>query len=198
MPNSVSAVLVIVAFIMPGFVANRVFSFAHSSPETNEGRMLLGAITLSSVNYGVLSWLLVLAWTEKWYADPILLTLLVLFVLFVSPIAIALLLVKAIDAEWALHFRSIFRIAHPVPKAWDSFFRKGIPCWVVATLKGGRLVAGLYGGNSFASSFPAQEDIYLEKLCMLSPEGKMECVIDRSLGGIIRMENVEMLELFEI
>jgi hypothetical protein len=150
------------------------------------------------VNYAILSWLLVLAWADKWYEVPALLAGLVFFVLFVSPIVIALALVKIIDTKWGRNIRIKFGIAHPVAKAWYSFFRKGIPCWVVATLKGGRLVAGLYGGKSFASSFPAQEDIYLEKLCSLSKEGEMERITDLSLGGIIRMENVEMLEFYEI
>ncbi len=60
------------------------------------------------------------------------------------------------------------------------------------------MIAGLYAGNSFASSFPAAEDLYLEKICRLSAQGEIEGIADFSRGGIIKMENVETLELFDI
>lgn len=198
MPGSVSAILVIVAFIMPGFIAGRILSSAHSTSETSEGHLVLSAITLSCLNYAALSWLLVTAWTQKWYENPLILALLSLFTLFVGPVLIALVLVKIIDTEWGRQLRIAFGLAHPVPKAWDSFFRRGIPCWVVATLKGGRVLAGLYGGNSFASSCPAEEDLYLEKICRLSPQGEIEGVAEFSRGGIIQMKNVETLEFFDL
>jgi len=198
MPTSVGAILVVIAFIMPGFIAGRVLSSAHPSSEASEGRLVLGAITLSCLNYAVLSWLLVLTWSQQWYENPLSLALLAFFILFVAPVLIALTLVKVIDTEWGKKVRVAFGIAHPVSKAWDSFFRRGIPCWVVATLKGGRVIAGLYGGNSFASSFPAEEDLYLEKICRLSAQGEIEGIAEFSRGGIISMENVETLELFDI
>jgi hypothetical protein len=157
MPTTIGAVLVIVAFVIPGFIASRVLSSAYPRSEPAEGRL----------------------------------------VLLLTPVVIGLVLVKAIDTNWGRRFRHAFGIVHPVPKAWDYFFRQGTPCWIVATLKDGRIVAGLYGPNSFASSFPSEEDLYLEKLCKLSPQGKIEGVADFSIGGIIRMENVQLLELFD-
>ena len=198
MPTSLGAILILIAFLMPGFIAGRVLSSAHGTSEAGEGRLVLGAITLSCLNYAVLSWLLVLAWTRKWYEDPLTLALLAFFILLVAPILIALALIWVIDTEWGKRVRVAFGLAHPVSKAWDSFFRRGIPCWIVATLKGGRVIAGLYAGNSFASSFPAAEDLYLEKICRLSAQGEIEGIADFSRGGIIKMENVETLELFDI
>jgi hypothetical protein len=198
MPTSVSAVLVLIAFIMPGFIAGRVLSSAHSNSEASDGRLVLGAITWSCINYAVLSGLLVWAWSQKWYEHPLNLALLAFCTLFLSPVLIALATVKVIDTAWGRRVRVAFGMAHPVSKAWDAFFRRGIPCWILATLKGGRVIAGLYGGNSFASSFPAPEDLYLEKICRLSAEGEIEGLADFSRGGIIRMENVESLELFDI
>jgi Family of unknown function (DUF6338) len=198
LPTSVSAILVIVAFLMPGFVANRILALAHSRPESNDSRLILEAVTLSSVNYAMLSWLLVLFWTHRWYETTAYFGGLVVLVLFVFPIVIALGLVKTIDSKWGHRIRANLKITHPVPSAWDCFFRESIPCRVVAKLKSGGVVAGLYGSKSWASSAPAEQDIYLEKLCSLSPDGKMEKVRDGSLGGIIRMDEVEVLELFEV
>ncbi|MFY9529324.1 MAG: DUF6338 family protein [Candidatus Acidiferrales bacterium] len=197
MPTTIGAVLVIVAFVIPGFIASRVLSSAYPRSEPAEGRLILEGITLSCANYALLSWLLILAWDRRWYESALVLVALALLVLLLTPVVIGLVLVKAIDTNWGRRFRHAFGIVHPVPKAWDYFFRQETPCWIVATMKDGRVVAGLYRSNSFASSFPSEEDLYLEKLCKLSPQGKIEGVADFSMGGIIRMENVQLLELFD-
>ena len=68
---------------------------------------------------------------------------------------------------------------------------------MVATLSSGRVIGGLYGSNSFASSYPSAEDLYLEQLCNMTPDGRMTDLTALTVGGIIRMENVELLEFFE-
>jgi hypothetical protein len=197
MPETSNAVLILLVFLVPGFIASRVLTLAFPREEPSEGRMVIEAIALSCFNYGLLSWLFVLAWKEGWLDDPSVLALLAVLALFVSPVVLGFFLIWASDSPWVASLRRRFRLTHPVPKAWDYFFRQGVPCWVVATLRDGRIVAGLYGGDSFASSYPASEDIYLERLCRLSPDGKMIGLADYSLGGIIRMENVELLEFYE-
>ncbi|MGA2302149.1 MAG: DUF6338 family protein [Candidatus Acidiferrum sp.] len=197
MPTSIQAVIVIVVFLMPGFIASRVLSYTYPRSEPTEARLVLTAITLSCFNYAILSWFLILSWKRLWYQHTAFLAFLVFLSVFISPVLSTLGLVKLAETNWIRRFRQTFGLPHPVPKAWDYFFRKGIPCWVLATLKGGQLVGGLYGENSFASSFPSEEDLYLERLCNLTPEGRMNGFADFSVGGIIRMENVELLELFE-
>jgi hypothetical protein len=197
MPTSIQAVIVIVIFLMPGFVASRVISYTYPSSEPTDARLILTAITLSCFNYAILSWLLVLSWRKLWYQNTAFLVFLVLLTLLISPVLIGLGLVKLAATNWLRSFRHTFRIPHPDPKAWDHFFRRGMPCWVVATLRSGRVIGGLYGSNSFASSYPSAEDLYLEQLCNMTPEGMMAGLTALTVGGIIRMENVELLELFE-
>lgn len=198
MPNTLSALLIAVTFLMPGFIASRVLSFVYPQTEAGETRAVLTAITLSSFNYAILSWAVVLVWKQLWYENVAFLAAFVFFSLFVSPVIIAVLFGKINDSEWGRRMRRQLGVMHPMPKAWDYFFRRGLPCWIVATMKDGRVIAGLYAGESFASSFPAEEDIYLEKVCSLSPDGKMQGIIPDSIGAIIRMENVALLEFFEI
>jgi hypothetical protein len=197
MPSSIQTVFVIVVFLMPGFVASRVLSYTYPGPRQTDAGLVLTAITLSCINYAILSWLLILSWRMLWYRNTAWLAFLAILTLFVSPVLGSLGLVKLADVEWARGFRHIFGLPHPVPKAWDYFFRSGKACWVVVTLKGGRMVGGLYGSNSFASSFPSPEDLYLERLCNMTPDGQMDGLANLTDGGIIRMENVELVELFE-
>lgn len=196
MPTTFSAVLVIVAFVIPGFVASRIVSLAYSRSGISEGQTVLEAITLSCLNYAMLSWLLALAWIRHWYQNPAVLAAIIFGTLFVVPVVVALIFLRVSDSDWGLRVRLAFGMAHPVLKAWDTFFRRGQNCWVVATMKGGRVFAGYFGPNSYASSFPAEEDIYLEKLCKTF-DGKIVEVAEFTAGGIIQMKDVETLEFFE-
>jgi len=164
------AILILIAFIMPGFIAGRVLSSAHGTSEAGEGRLVLGAITLSCLNYAVLSWLLVLAWTRSGTRSSNSCAAR----LFHPP--------RRTDSNCPRSYmgnrhrmgkrvRVAFGLAHPFPSL-GFFFRRGIPCWIVATLKGGRVIAGLYAGNSFASSFPVRRTFTSRKYAGFLHKGK--------------------------
>ena len=197
MPSSIQAVIVIVLFLMPGFIARSVLSSIYPSSQPSDSRLSLTAITLSCVNYGVWSWLLVLSWQRQWYKGHVFLALLALLILFLSPAVGTLVLVKFTQTNTGRRAREMLGIRHPSPKAWDYFFSKGSACWVVITLKSGRVIGGFYGTESFASSFPNEEDLYLELLCDMTPEGRLNGIAPLTLGGMIRMEEVELLEFFK-
>ena len=196
MPTSIQAVLVIALFLMPGFVARSVLSSVYPTSEPSESRLALTAITLSCLNYGVWSWLLVLSWQRLWYKSNGFLAILAVLVLFLSPVVGTLAFVKFMQTDAFRHSREFFGIRHPAPKSWDYFFGKGAACWIIATLKTGHVIGGYYGTESFASSFPHEEDLYLELLCELTPEGQLDRIAPLTLGGIIRMEEVVLLEFF--
>ncbi|MGA8073745.1 MAG: DUF6338 family protein [Candidatus Acidiferrales bacterium] len=198
MPSTIGSVLVLVGFVIPGFITLWVWSLAYGRTEPSEGRLVLEGITLSCVNYGAWSWLLVWAWARSWIHSAVPAILLAAFILFVSPMILGVTTVWLSETIWVQRVRRRFGVSSPVPKAWDHYFRKSESCWVVATLKSGKLVAGLYGPNSAASSYPAEEDIYLERLCKLSASGKMEGLIENSRGGIIRMDEVQLIEFYDI
>jgi hypothetical protein len=59
-------------------------------------------------------------------------------------------------------------------------------------------MAGLFGPNSFASSFPNKQDIYVEKLLRLDDNGQVVELIDGSAGALVKMEDLERIQFFEI
>ena len=65
-------------------------------------------------------------------------------------------------------------------------------------MRDGRVVAGLYGTKSFASSYPDEEDLYLQTLCALSPEGEITGIVEGSEGAILRMSEVSLLEFYSL
>jgi hypothetical protein len=93
--------------------------------------------------------------------------------LFLSPVVGTFVIVKLMRTSVFRRAREIFGIRHPTPKAWDYFFGSGAACWIIVTLKSGRVIGGYYGTESFSSSFPHEEDLYLELLCDMTPDGRM-------------------------
>lgn len=198
MPTSTTAVLILILFVMPGFLTSRVVGLAYPRKELSEAYLALEAIALSCLNYGLTSWLIVMFWLKHWYMNPLYFAEVAFLVLFIVPVAIGIVTIWISDSAFLQQIRSRFGLTNPVPTGWDHFFRHSGSCWVVATLKSGELIAGLYGPNSAASSYPADEDIYIEKLCRLSPSGEMEELISTSKGAIISMENVQVIEFYDL
>jgi hypothetical protein len=196
MPTSIQAVIVIALFLMPGFIARSVLSSVYPTSEPSEARLALTAVTLSCGNYGIWSWLLILSWQKHWYKSDGFLAFLAVLVLFLSPVVGTLAIVKLMQTSAFRSVRETFGIRHPAPNAWDYFFGKGAACWIIVTLKSGRVIGGYYGTESFASSFPHEEDLYLELLCDMTPEGRLNGITPLTFGGIIRMADVELLEFF--
>lgn len=81
---------------------------------------------------------------------------------------------------------------------YATHFRKGRPYWIWLTFKSGQVMAGLFGPNSFAGSFPNRQDIYVEQLLSLDEDGKVKALIENSAGAIVRMDDLERIEFFEI
>jgi hypothetical protein len=89
------------------------------------------------------------------------------------------------------------KIINPIPKAWDVFFRKQQPCFMMVHLKNGQIIGGLYAYASAASSYPEKEDLYLQELWELDDEGRFEKPIDGTMGLLVNNDSVDYIELFQ-
>lgn len=114
-----------------------------------------------------------------------------------------LLGVFVVPVVWALAWH-VFRarkcvqrfFPHPTGSAWDYFFSLKQPGWVIVQMKTGRKVAGLYGGESFASSAPNPRELFLQEAWLLNDDGGFERVVNDSAGVIVCGE-VESIEVFK-
>ena len=91
-------------------------------------------------------------------------------------------------------------INRPCPTAWDHFFgvlRKG-KCHVLVHLKNGEKIAGFYGSDSYATSFPRNGDLYLEQTIKVDSEGVFLGYVDNTLGLIISRDEYSYIELFAV
>jgi len=196
MPTSLSQIGIIFLFITPGFVFARVLGLSLPQRSREATSLVLDSLTASCFNFALLSPVLWLLLREDFpYRHPVLFAMSGFLILFVFPVVLAILVVHGVESPRFARLRRILKLAHPVPRAWDYFFRQGRACGVVATLKDGKVVAGIYGPNSFASSYP-DEDLYIEKLCAVSADGHIGDPLDSSVGAILRMDQVQYLEFY--
>jgi hypothetical protein len=64
---------------------------------------------------------------------------------------------------------------------------------IIVTLKDGNKIAGTYGENSFTSSHPSEEQIFLEETWVLNKEGRFERLRESTKGSIILFSNMVSL-----
>ena len=116
----------------------------------------------------------------------------VFVILFVAPIAWPILVMKVMKCK---KLRDKTEILHPIAKAWDFVFAQKKPYWVIINLKDGRKIGGVYGPNSFASSFPAEEQIFLEQAWKLNEKGAFLEADPRTRGIIVFGRDMVSIEL---
>lgn len=199
MPETIPQVVILVLFIIPGFVFSRILGLSLPMQKRGPTFLVLDSLAMSCVNYALLS---PVVWGVSregfssqhpyWFAS------LWFIVLFVTPAILALMVGNFIGSPKLRGLRQTVGLIHPLPKAWDYFFWRGRQCWVLATFKDGRIVAGLYSTESFASSYPAEQDLYLERVCQLSPEGRIVGLVEGSGGAILSMADIQLLEFYPL
>ena len=183
-------------FFIPGFISLKVYDLFIASERRDFSKAWFDAVTYSALNYGFFSWLLFLMQQYNWAANcPWGYYVALLIIIFVAPICWPGILLKAMKCE---KIRDKIKTLHPISKAWDYVFDKKEPCWVIITLKDGRKIGGVYGFNSFASSFPAEEQIYLEQALKLDEQGRFKNAIAQTTGIIVLGREIVAVEFLSM
>jgi len=183
-----------IAFVVPGFISLKMYALLQPTQVKDSAQQLIDAVAYSSINYALLLGpIYAVEHFDLRASYPTLYVLFYIFVLLVAPIA------------WAWAFLWLRKtqllqksIAHPTGKPWDFVFNKRVRYWVIATLTDGRQIAGRYDSNSFASSSPNAEQIYLQEAWVLNEGGGFERQRQGSAGIIILSKEIATLELFHI
>jgi len=180
-----------IAFFVPGFISIKVYDLFLPVERRDASRVVLDAVTFSCVNYALLSWLIFLdihyKLAEKapdWHAA------ILVVLLFVSPalLAVGYLLLRRTKLVTKY-------IPHPTVKPWDYVFGKRKSYWTILHLNDGTSIGGMYDTESFASSYPAQEQIYIQQVWEI--EGRRFVrPVDRSSGTIVSGKDIKSIEFF--
>ncbi|KPV94635.1 hypothetical protein AN214_03352 [Pseudoalteromonas sp. P1-9] len=184
--------LLFIAFVIPGFLSIKVYQLIFPGTERPVSSMLVDAISYSCINYSIL--FVPIYYFFESDIKSLIPTLLFYFcVLFLFPIIWVIV--------WKyIRTRNFFQKSapHPTSKPWDWVFEKRESYWVKVVLKDGTIIGGLYSHNSFSSSAPAPEQIYLEEVWILDEEGAFKRKKNQTKGVIILNSEISHIELREL
>lgn len=198
--DTLEAVLLAIGFLVPGFVWSSVLSILVPRRARATEIRFLEFLTLSCVNHGLWFWALWLIFATGFsIAHPNWTALCLFAIIFISPIAFGIRCgrLQQRNAVKRLLARLGFRTISSIPTAWDWYFVKGVPCWVVVTLKNGSRVAGFFGTSSFAGDDPNERDLYLEAQFRLAGKGRWKPVAN-SAGVLIKADQIALLDFRKI
>jgi hypothetical protein len=177
-PGNLEAVLIVIVFIIPGVISQRVLGAAISRQQRETQDVLLEAVLFSCVNFAAFGWLLIVVpdLSTEWATRhrTFVISAWVLFLL-VAPVIWGWIFALAIERDWLTGLYGWFglRYRDPTPRAWDYYFGQRRQAWVRVRLVDGSVIAGYMGPRSFASSFPSPEDLYLETVYPVDEDGRL-------------------------
>ncbi|NYE44692.1 hypothetical protein HEB29_005703 [Streptomyces fulvorobeus] len=114
--------------------------------------------------------------------------------------ALALLLLVVVpalvaggEAWWSRRRRAVERV--PTPGAWDHMFRTHGSCFVRLRLRDGTWIGGWFGASSYASAYPQNPELFLERAWRMGADGTPLGRIESSRGLYVRAADVDVIEL---
>ena len=171
--------LLFLLFFVPGFISIKVYDLRVPAERRNFQSTLAEAIGYSAVNFAILLPLVVAVAYGYGVLDRLWWQLVTSYVvLLIAPVSWPLLFVRIIRPR----FSKVF--VNPIPKPWDVVFRQRGESWIIVHLIGGRRVGGRFARGSEASSYPAEEQLYIKEVWRLDENGRFVERVDRR-GGII-------------
>jgi hypothetical protein len=209
-PATGTALLVLVAFVLPGFVALLIGERTHLVPVRNRSPFEL---LLIATYYSVICWAIIAlaSWPfgltrsdviDSWRKDSLgrLAGLGLLAILVVPAVVATAARFWQRSKKWRPRVLKTLRIheGHTIPTAWDELFRRRQPALVRAVLNDGRVVAGYYGSRSFPGYGEESQDLLLERRWTLDNDHWFAQPAATSGGVWLSAGSIVTLELYDL
>ena len=188
-------IIIYLLFFIPGFISLKVYDLMVPREYRDFSRSLFEAIGYSALNYAVLLPLILLIHSGDFPTEHPAWYLFALFpILVIFPVLWPILFYRISTSRIGSRF-----IVHPMRKPWDYVFGKRQAYWVIVHLRDGRKIGGRFDRRSFASSYPADEQIYIEEVWQLDEDGKFQSdgQVERSQGILILRDDILAVEFFD-
>jgi hypothetical protein len=179
--------------VFPGLISVHVYRLLMPARELKWGDSILEGLFYSAINFVLL--LPVLAPLLIGYLPtehPTRYIVAAVLALLVGPIAWPVVLIVLFRSRWLKRL-----LQAPYPSAWDFFFSRRLPVFTLVHLNDGDVVAGYWGGESYAGSFPNDGDVYFEEVYAIK-DGKPSEPVPWSRGLLIRRDQYRYIELFDL
>jgi uncharacterized protein DUF6338 len=189
----VDKVFLFITIILPGFISIKIYDLIVAGDKRDFSKSLVEAISYSVMNFGLLSWLILII-SEKSFAKEhqniYFASLALIFV--ICPIIWPFIFVRLSKLEiFKKHFLG------PVNQPWDRVFTKREAMWVVVHLKENRTIRGKYSLNSSASAYPKERQIYLEEVWTEGANGGFGKKVARTKGIILFESEISYIEFLK-
>lgn len=187
-----SKLLIFIIFVIPGFLSMKLYSILHPNVMIDTTKTIVEVVTYSCINYAI--WFFPIYYIEStsFFVSPFSYSIFYLCVLFVSPILLTSFLVWMRTWKWLGKY-----LPHPTGRAWDYYFGLRKHAWIIVTLKSGKKIGGKYSYESFSSSAPNPEHLYIEENWVLNDDGGLERPRNDTMGILILSSEIESIEFFK-
>lgn len=197
MPDiTVDKFLLFMFAVVPGVIAIQTYSLKCPGQKREIGTSITEAMVYSAINL-ILWWWWVHPYITKPPAsiDQTYLTFTLFVVCIVSPVALALGWYKLRTTNF---FHHRLALDHPIPRAWEHFVKNHRQCWYLFHLKKGGMVGGYFAENSYASTYPQDQEVYVEHVWRVDENGEFLEKVEGTLGCLIRLAECERVEFFDV
>lgn len=180
--------------IAPGLISMHVYRVLFAARKIDWKVALVQGLFYSVLNLvACLPILVLIHQAGFWENHPYRYTAGLMAVLLVFPVAWPLLYRYLIKWQWLAS-----KVQLPYDSAWDYFFERKMPVFVVLQLRNGSRFGGYFGPRSYATSFPTEGDIYLETVYKVDEEGNFTEPVEDTDGAIIRKDQYDLIEFFKV
>lgn len=208
-PPTGTALLILVAFVLPGFVTLLISERTHAVRDTSSAfERLLLALYYSVLTYALLA---LIAWLAGYDRDKIrhvyegersvgkILLFAILAILAIPSViaTISRIWLKSDARGWFIE-KSRINPSHQTSTAWDHFFEQRQEAFVRATLTDGRVVGGYYGPGSFATYGEQARDLFISVQWELDDDAWFVKPAEASLGIWLSKESVVSFEVYAV
>jgi len=197
-----SAVILLIVFLVPGFVWRTVEAqFIYLDKRLEWEKFALGLLTRSSFIYLPFSPWIYKGVNEDWYdSHPFLMGLAAIGFILVLPAAMGFASGLVRQKGWVpwLLTKARLNVFEPnrIPTAWDALFSRQHTGWVIVTLKSGTKVHGYMAEDSIVSSDYEDRDIYISHTLAQNADGDLE--LAPNTGGVyIRADEISTIEFIK-
>ncbi|MCX7673523.1 MAG: DUF6338 family protein [Thiobacillaceae bacterium] len=185
--------LLFLAVFLPGFISLKVWDLLVPTEQRDFSKSLFDAIAYSALNFVVLAVLFLPELsrppTRTHLSAQTVIKL--VFVFFVAPMLWPIALKRLLTSKTLTRF-----IISPIRRPWDYVFGLREPYWIIVHLKDGRAVGGRFDRGSFASSYPIEEQIYVEEVWELDQALQFVRPVERTRGMLIFKQEIRAVEFF--
>lgn len=200
MEEIIYTIMAAVAFIIPGSIVISITRRVIPKKENEYNTKVLEYFIYSFLNFFMWSILIYNIYSniELWKEHYVLLWLTLFMIIFLSPLAIALIVIQIAQKDIIRKICIYFNLTSvdTDPSAWDFKFKNISSEWVIVTLKNDKIISGFLGSLSYISQNEKERDIYISEVFEIDENNKWTRKKNTD-GILIKAEEIKYIEFFK-